>query len=248
MLQSYYVDTHCHLDLFKDIQQTAGAENDLPIKTISVTNSPNFFEPNAKLFSGLNNIRIALGMHPELIGQFHRHTDIFENYIHDTKYIGEIGLDGSKDFKPTFDLQIQIFKKILSIIKSSDNKILTVHTRNAATKSIELLNEYLNQTNCKVILHWFTGNLNQIKQALDCGYFFSINHKMLSSIRGIELISYIPDDRLLTETDAPFTFDQIVTNRLSSLNLTVKKLAEIRNRDYDEVKHLVFNNFKNILM
>ena len=247
MTQDYFIDTHCHLDLFNGIHKSPEIEDKLPIKTITVTNSPNFYEPNTLLFSGLNNIRVALGMHPELISKFPKPVSLFEKYIGTTKYIGEIGLDGSKDYEKTFDLQIQAFESILSVVKVSGNKILTIHSRHAAKKTIELLQKHLSGSNCKIILHWFSGSLIELKQAIDYGYFFSINHKMINSNKGKEIIVKIPKDRLLTETDAPFTFDNKVSNRLSSLEGTIKGVAEIKNTSYIEIKSLVFSNFKNLL-
>ena len=247
MNQSYFVDAHCHLDLFNNIQKFASTEDALSIKTISVTNSPGFFEPNAKLFSGATNIRIALGLHPELVPKFHNQIDLFEKLIGSTKYIGELGLDGSKDFIQTLDLQILTLRNMLSIIKSVDNKILTVHTRNAAKETIDLLYSYLRNTNCKVVLHWFSGNLSNLKKATDCGYYFSINHKMVSYSKGKELIKNIPRERLLTETDAPFTFDNRIGNRIESLTYTIDMLADILKIDSTQTKDLVYNNFKQLL-
>ena len=119
MTTDYLIDTHCHLDLFKGIQHSVSQENDLPIKTISVTNSPAFFEPNLKLFSESKNIKIALGLHPELVKRSHNEIGLFEKHISYTKYIGEIGLDGSKEFSDTYELQTKTLNTILSIIKSA---------------------------------------------------------------------------------------------------------------------------------
>lgn len=42
---AYYVDTHCHLDLIKDIKQTIDREDGDLIKTITVTNTPALLSP-----------------------------------------------------------------------------------------------------------------------------------------------------------------------------------------------------------
>jgi TatD DNase family protein len=247
MTQSYFIDAHCHLDLFNNIQQNVNVEDNLLIKTISVTNCPGFFEPNTKLFSGTHNIRIALGLHPELVPKFFNQIDLFEKFITKTKYIGEIGLDGSKDFVSTYELQTKVFKSILSLIKSQDQKILTIHSRNAAKDTIDLLNTYLKNTNCKVILHWYSGNLTDLKQAVKYGYYFSVNHKMTNSEKGRAIISHIPSNLLLTETDAPFTFEEKISNRVESLKYAIQKIAGIKQSTYQEVQKLIYDNFKQLL-
>lgn len=243
----FYVDTHCHLDLIKDIDQNPSAEDELPIKSISVTNAPFLFEPNNKLFINAKNIRIALGMHPELVSQYHQQLDIFEANISSTRYIGEIGLDGSANHKASFSLQKQVFENILSLVSTDDNKILTIHSRSAADETISLLHKYLENTNCKVILHWYTGNLSALKGALNNNYFFSINHKMVDTAKGIELINNIPLENLLTETDAPFTLNNKINTRLTSLDRTVKLLAGIKKKEIAEIKKIIYENFRTLL-
>ena len=101
-----YIDTHCHLDLFKDIQQNRKSEDELGIKTITVTNAPSFFMPNQRLFEKTSNIRAALGLHPQIAHQYEKESELFNYLINETKYVGEVGLDGSTEFKPTYQLYV----------------------------------------------------------------------------------------------------------------------------------------------
>lgn len=247
MIQSYFIDTHCHLDLFQDIKHKVAFENNLPIKTITVTNSPSFFEPNIDLFRNLTNIRVALGLHPELVSNYHSQIDQLGKLITKTKYIGEIGLDGSKEYKGSFDEQVEIFKAILLLVKKSGEKILTIHSRNASKEVIDMTSTYLKNSDCKIILHWFTGNYTDLQNGISQGYFFSINHKMANSEKGKEIISRIPLSQLLTETDAPFTFNSKITNRLDSLKNTIENIAKIKNLSQEKIKSIIMNNFKILL-
>lgn len=247
--QSYFVDTHCHLDLFPNIQQKLGEQDGLPIKTITVTNSPSFFEPNNRLFGNAKNIRVALGLHPELVVKFHNQIDSFESYIDQTKYIGEIGIDGSKDFTSSYDLQVASLKRILSMIKNvQEAKILTMHSRNAAGVLVKMLKESLSNTNNRLILHWFTGTQEELKSAINIGCYFSINHKMCLGEKGRSIIANIPPNRILTETDAPFTLDVKNPTRISSLENTLRGIAQIHNMEFEAAKKTIFNNFKSILI
>jgi TatD DNase family protein len=244
---SFLVDTHCHLDLFKDIQLNKQAENQLGIKTITVTNAPSFFKPNTQLFKECTNIRVGLGLHPQLAHQYEAEIELFEHLVKDTRYIGEIGLDGSAELKSTYTSQRKLMEKILAAVKKQDNKILTVHSRNAASETIDIIYRYLKGSSSKVILHWYSGGISDLKDAVSKGFYFSINHKMVNTDKGKEIIKNIPMDRLLTETDAPFTFVGTVSNRIKSLTATINGISLIAGKPGEQIQQTVFDNFKHLL-
>lgn len=245
---TYYVDTHCHLDLFKDIRSCVGKEDSLPIKTITVTNTPALWVPNQKLFRESHNIRIALGLHPELVVQREHELEMFDDLCSKAKYIGEIGLDGTSKEKSVRNIQLKVFRSLLSSIRNSSPKVLTVHSRGAAKETIDELTVALKGTQHQVILHWYSGSSSDLKSAVDRGYFFSINHKMVTSKNGLNIISEIPQSKILTETDAPFTFSDKIINREQSLQESVKGLSILWKKDYDQVKDKIWGNFKHLLM
>ncbi|HMG68262.1 MAG TPA: Qat anti-phage system TatD family nuclease QatD [Chitinophagaceae bacterium] len=244
---SYFIDTHCHLDLFKNIQTGITAEDSTDIKSITVTNAPSFFTPNKQLFFNAKNIRTALGFHPQLVAQYQHEEKLFEELISQTRYVGEIGLDGSVELKNSFPLQKKIFENILRSVSKSDGKILTIHSRNAVEEVIECLVRNLKRSGCKVILHWYSGSISDLKSAILKNYYFSINHKMTESKKGREIIKYIPKELLLTETESPFTFSSSVANRLDSLKATVSYLQTEQKAGFDDIKTLLYSNFKTLL-
>lgn len=243
-----YVDTHCHLDLFTNIRKTVNVEDETAIKTITVTNAPFLWKHNDVLFKNCHNIRPALGLHPELAVKHMHEIELFKTLSSCTKYIGEIGLDGSTPHKETKAEQLKVFQSILGFIKPLDKKILTIHSRSAAERTIAEINIALRGTNHKVIFHWFTGSINELNLALKEDFYFSVNHKMIYSKRSIEILKKIPKERILTETDAPFTFDERVKTRVKSLDLTIEGLAELWKMSYQETRETIYANFKNLLI
>jgi TatD DNase family protein len=243
----YYIDSHCHLDLLPNIQKEADKQDGLPIKTITVTNSPLFFEANHLLFKDCQNIRIALGLHPELVANYQSNIDVFQTHISKTRYIGEVGIDGSREHSSTFDLQVEIFNLLIELVKSEGNKIISAHSRRAGRETLEVLRNKLSGSNCKIILHWFTGTPNELKFAIDLGCYFSINHKMFESQRSRDNIRLIPKERLLTETDAPFTFDRKIKDRLTSLEISVTELAKLNRAETLTMKEQIFSNFRKLI-
>ncbi|MGB8190812.1 MAG: Qat anti-phage system TatD family nuclease QatD [Chitinophagaceae bacterium] len=241
------VDMHCHLDLFQGIQINPSSEDNLGIKTITVTNAPSFFPKNKVLFEQSKNIRVALGLHPQLIATHALEYNQFKELVSETRYIGEIGLDGSPEYKSSFAAQMKVFENILLYLTKEPSKIVSVHSRNAANETISTIKKVLRSTEHRVILHWYSGSIIELDTAIKNGFYFSINHKMANSEKGKILITKIPNDRILTETDAPFTFSRSISSRIKSLEATLEGVAKIKFIDKDECAELVYTNFKAII-
>lgn len=240
---SYYVDTHCHLDLFSGIRTSVPQEDALPIKTITVTNTPTLWGPNKKLFKECRNIRVALGLHPELASQRVHELAKIQAVCTEAKYIGEIGLDGTSTEEAERRAQLAVFRGVLNTIKMQEPKILTVHSRGAARETIDELIKAVRGTQHQVILHWYSGGLDELRRAVEAGFYFSINHKMVASRNGQQIIQALPKSAVLTETDAPFTFAGNITTRQQSLLKTVEGLALQWRCQPEEVKQNVWERF-----
>jgi TatD DNase family protein len=145
-----------------------------------------------------------------------------------TSYIGEIGLDFSKDYIQTKSTQLTCLEHLLSTLKGK-NKIISVHSRLAEEELLGLLEDYDIKN---VIFHWYTGKISLIPKIIDRGYYFSINEAMTVSSNGRKIIEKIPIDRLLTETDAPFNKKDSIRNVLRYLDIN---------------ENTIFHNFKNIV-
>ncbi|MDR0659740.1 MAG: TatD family hydrolase [Prevotellaceae bacterium] len=236
-------DTHFHLDLQKD------SRNDIlnlieanKIYTIAVTNLPPLYE---KLSREIDHkyIRIALGFHPELIEQYQKYIPDMWRLLPDAKYIGEVGID-LKIGKKSKSLQLSFFDELINKCNILGGKILTVHSRAAASEVISIIG---NDFNGKVILHWYSGAKQTLMQAIDNNCYFSVNYTMLNSESGCKIISNIPNDRLLIETDSPFTFINGTIFSLKDLGYIVESLSRIKNISYDEMKNILWQNFVNIV-
>lgn len=173
--------------------------------------------------------------------------ELFEDMCNKTKYIGEVGLDGVANDSIIRDTQLKVFRRMLAIIKKQTPKILTVHSRLASKETIHEIANQLADTQHQIILHWYSGGLDELKKAIDLGFYISVNHKMAFSKNGIKIIKSLPFDRILTETDAPFTFTDSVINREQSLKITINELGTILQIDSSEIKQLVWNNFVDLL-
>jgi len=236
-------DTHFHLDLFKSPNEIINEIEQNQIYTIAVTNLPVLF---TKLRDSVSSkyVRPALGFHPELLFQYKHHISQMWSLLNETKYIGEVGLDfkTGKEFK---ELQISFFSELIEKCNHLGGKILTVHSRMSAKEVVSIIGENFNG---KIILHWYSDNKTTLKQAIENGYYFSINYSMVKSISGKELISMIPKDKLLLETDAPFIKNNKKPFHPSDIYLIIDELATLLNLDKAQTISILWHNFRKLIL
>ena len=85
------------------------------------------------------------------------------------------------------------------------NLPLIVHSRNAEEDTFDILNNFKN-TNLKILMHCFTGSYEFAKKLLNFDSYFSasgiITFKNSSDLRNT--FAYIPNEKIIIETDSPF--------------------------------------------
>jgi TatD DNase family protein len=240
------IDTHCHIDMYPNPIQVLNECEKRGVTVISMTSLPSHFELGYNHFIDKKKARQALGFHPLIIKNYDK-TEIlkFENLINKTSYIGEIGLDFSREGIGTKDLQIQIFTKILSIIKNNNSrKIISLHSRGAEKEVLS----HLIENNIKyAIFHWYSGNVGLIENILKAGYYFSVNTSMIKSKKGNDIISRIPLNRILIESDGPYIDNKGKPIYPYDLIEVYNYLAKKSNLSVYETISLIKNNFFGLL-
>lgn len=237
------IDTHCHIDLYpnptKVLQNCVKAD----ITVLAMTNLPSHFEMGYSHFQSLRKIRLALGMHPLMADSHKKEFGLFLKNISKTSYIGEVGLDFSKEGLSTKDIQIDTFSKILKEV-SGQKKILSIHSRKAEKEVLDLLTKNNIQS---AIFHWYSGGLNLIDVIAKAGYFFSINPAMVKSMSGRKIISKIPKQLVLTETDGPFVNDKDLPLNPGETSSVINHLAKEWNTSIQEVENVISSNFLRLI-
>ncbi|MCH2488715.1 MAG: TatD family hydrolase [Flavobacteriales bacterium] len=238
-------DTHFHLDLFNDeVLSIADKIEKEKIYTIAVTNLPPLYNVLIKkLKNNYQYIRPALGFHPELIDKYHNLIPQMWEFLSFTKYIGEVGLDykSGKDFKTK---QVLFFETLIEKCSIQGGKILTIHSRRSAEDIVSIIGGSFNS---KYILHWYSGNISTLRKAIDNGAYFSINYSMVNSTSGKKIISEIPLDRLLLESDGPFIKYKNQKFQPLLVKLIVNELAKLKNVSLIQMNNILHSNFKNLL-
>lgn len=211
------------------------------IYVLSVTTTPKAFPKTAALAKGQKRIKTALGLHPQLAMEREKELSLFDIMLAETGYVGEVGLDGGKEFKVSREAQLRVFNHILKTCAGVGGKIISIHSRHAAKEVLECLDCI---PDCGTpVFHWFTGNQEELKNAIDLGCWFSIGLPMLRSKKGNAAIKLIPKDRILTETDAPFTGKSIAAN----LRKTERLLSVVWSTDEAETKAVLASNLRKLV-
>lgn len=195
------VDAHFHLDLHKDpVAIVAKCESDR-IYTIAVTNAPSVYPHTQALVADCKYVRAALGLHPELVATHAHELPDLLRLLPQARFVGEIGLDYVTADTAVRAAQRRVFEAALAGCASAGGKILTIHSRRSAADVVACIGSSFPG---KLILHWFSGSVRDLRLALAAGCYFSVNPAMLKSDRGLKLVQEIPRNRVLTETDGPF--------------------------------------------
>ena len=151
----------------------------------------------------------------------------------DKACVGEIGLDSKRG---QLSEQVGSFKAQLALSNKYD-RIANIHMIGCESEMLRILRE----SRCTCILHSFSGPESYIRPFAECGCYFSVSPRIhnKSKDRIASLLSSIPEDRLLIETDAP--------NNRFEMREHVLKLSEIMSVDGDELIRVTLKNARSLI-
>lgn len=233
---------HCHLDLYPEPFKVAEECKRRGTYVLSVTTTPKAWEGTCRLSKDSQRIRTALGLHPQIAHQRYQELELFDALLPEAKYVGEIGLDGGSGFKNHWDVQLKAFRHILNAVNHAGGRIMSIHSRASATSVLD----ELKGIDGTPVLHWFTGTKNQLNRAIDMGCWFSVGPAMLNTKKGVELVSIIPRDRILTETDGPFAKHGGNVLMPWEIDIAVNILSEIWNQSIEQTHADLRDNFRSV--
>jgi TatD DNase family protein len=131
---------------------------------------------------------------------------------------------------------------------------LVIHTRQASDDTIAILKEEgeTGGAGCAGgVFHCFTESQEVARAALDLGFYISfsgiLTFKTAADLR--EVAKFVPDDRLLIETDSPYLAPvpyRGKTNNPSYVPYVAKLLGELRGSTSEQVGVLTTHNFQQL--
>lgn len=239
-------DFHCHLDLYPDpVAMIASCEKNR-IVTLAVTTTPKAWRQNRKWTARSVYAHAAVGLHPEVVGGRYGELSLLEEYMQESRLIGEIGLDGSPQHRKSWDNQMTVFVRALTTAQRLGGRVVSIHSRRAANEVVKCLEEHVTRDRVLPILHWFSGSMSAARKALELGCYFSVNHRMLEQDAGVALARALPEERLLTETDGPFTSSGDRRSEPLDVVATAGRLGMIRRVPTEQMTKTIENTARRV--
>lgn len=163
-------------------------------------------------------------------------------------FLGEIGLDWYWQYG-NMDKQLFLFESQMDMADRLGLPVL-IHDRDADNQTIEVIRKKaLAQAG---IIHCFDGSPELMKEALDLGYFISfagnVTFKKNQNLR--DMLSLVPKDRLLLETDAPYLSPVPKRGQVNSpLNVihTYACAASVLGMNIEDLAENVLENYRSLI-
>ncbi len=204
-----FIDSHCHLywDDFRDdlarIIDRARAAGVTRI-IIPATDFDSFRQASA-IAARFEGIFLAVGIHPHDAGKVpHAFVDELRVLAGHSKVvaIGEIGLDYYYDFC-TPAVQQHVLHAQLDVARDFGLPVI-LHNRESDADLLAIVRDH-QDGGLRGQFHCFSSDARYARAVLDAGFHISFTGNVTFKKSDLDpVLSYVPDDRLLIETDAPF--------------------------------------------
>ncbi|MBM2816519.1 MAG: TatD family deoxyribonuclease [Ignavibacteria bacterium] len=248
------IDTHAHIDTekFDDDRQDmlqraidAGVE-----KIIMPAIEMKGFENLQQLAASNELLYCGIGVHPHHANEVDgKVLAEIEERSHRTRTvaIGEIGLDYFYDFT-TPEVQKKVFSQQIDIAVAR-NLPMIIHNRKADEDVMDILTGF-KSASLSGVLHCFSGSPDMAQKALDLGFHISFTGNITFKKSTLsEVVSIVPMDRLLLETDSPYMAPPPYRgkrNEPANLKMIAEKIAEIKKINIEEVISMTTQNAKKL--
>ncbi len=249
-------DAHCHLankdflkefDIANSMEEWSGSGLEYVIgvstklsETLKILEMSRSFEeiiPGV----GIHPWKAKRKMDEELKEEF---LQIVKNYKEIV--IGEIGLDHHFIKKEERYLYQKEHFNFFLHIAEKNNLPVNIHLKGAEKETSEILTSYKIPSE-NILIHWYSGPKNVLRQFIERDYFFSINPSILTGSTHIEVLKNVSLNRILTESDGnvKYTIDDIrVSGSPGIIPKVISKIVEIKNIQTDELLRILQENIR----
>jgi len=210
------------------MQRAAGAGVDRIIITGSSDESNVQAARLAQRFPG--TLYSTAGVHPHHASDYTDDSDaLIRSLIENDAVVavGECGLDYYRNLSPR-EAQLRAFRRQLDIARDSGLPVF-LHQRDAHDDLVAVLEPVLPDLS-RAVAHCFTGGVEALREYVSMDLYVGITGWICDERRGKHLhdiVSIIPDDKLLIETDAPYLLPRTIRPRPRSRRNEPMYLPEV---------------------
>ncbi|MDX9758892.1 MAG: TatD family hydrolase [Bacteroidota bacterium] len=245
-----YIDTHCHLfwdDFREDLPRVVARARDAGVTRLLIPSTDfDTFQQSEAIAARFDGMFLAVGIHPHDAGKV---TDDFVDQLRQyaahprVVAIGEIGLDYYYDHCPR-DQQQRVLHAQLDVARALDLPVI-LHNRESDDDLLAVVRAHQDGT-LRGQFHCFSSDLAFARAVLDAGFHISFTGNVTFKKSVLDpVLSFVPDDRLLMETDAPFMTPvphRGTRNEPAMLPLIAQRFAEARGQTVAHVAAITTHN------
>ncbi len=245
----YLIDSHAHLDMLKspveEVLARAKEKSVQKIIHICTSSSLEAYSNTIVTINKYDNIFGAIAFHPQDADKF-QNTKPLEKYFDNQKIIavGECGLDFYRDWSD-FNNQERLFRYTINVAREL-KKTLIVHNRCAGDKTLQIIKEE-RASEVGGVFHCYAEDAEYAKKIADLGFKVSftgvVTFKNASKIN--EVISNIPIEQMLVETDCPFMAPEPFRGKECEpmhVYYVAEKIAEIKGISFNDACQIFTKN------
>ena len=252
-----FFDVHTHInDKQYDIDREAVIARALEVGVgmVQVGTDFDMSKKAIELAEKYENVYATVGLHPTDNKKENFDFGAYKKLVLSSKKvvaIGECGLDyfRVKDQEVSEkERQKKIFIEQIKLAREL-NKHLMIHCREAFPDLIEILRTKDYGLRTPSVVHFFSGSIDDAKTLLNLGFYFSFGGVITFTQDYDEQVKFIPLDRILLETDAPYVAPipyRGKRNESSYIVEVAKKIAEIKGATLEEVARVTTQNAKSV--
>ncbi|MCG6929752.1 MAG: TatD family hydrolase [Desulfofustis sp.] len=251
------IDSHCHLDMNDygtDLDAVIARAVDHGVKGIVTIGIDEDSSAAAiEIARNHRSVRATVGVHPHDAAQasdavLSRLGELAAGAPDEIVGYGEIGLDYVKQYAPP-GIQRSVFRKQLQLAKTLGLPVI-IHDREAHQDCLDIIKTEGPFENGG-IMHCFSGDIGFARKVIDCNFHISIpgivTYSKADQMQ--DVAAFIPDERLLVETDGPFLAPVPFRGRRNEpvyTLYTAQKVAELRQTSLEHVARISTQNACNL--
>ncbi len=247
------IDSHCHLDFpHFDGDRDAVVVRAVLAGVTTVINPGTDLESSRRavaLTERYDNVYAAVGVHPHDASTFGHQTlsELRQLTTHPKVVaIGEIGLDYYRDLSPRAQ-QRTAFESQLTLAAGLDLPVI-IHQRESGTDVMAALRDWAGGGHPGCVLHAFSGDQEMADEAVSLGFYIGVGGPLTwrkPARRLPEIISHLPLNCLVVETDAPYLAPHPhrgKRNEPAYMVLVAERLAQLCSLSLNELSRQVTEN------
>lgn len=249
------IDCHVHLDSYSDSEVSEVLERGRNVGVAFVISAGTTIpstERSIELSDKFPDFFSGVGIHPmDITEPFDDNTyaRLRDLALQNEKVIvvSETGLDFMED-APDRAIQYTAFREQIGLARELGYPIV-FHSRESHDEVFRLLRE---ERGYEVggVMHYFQGDLNDAKRAIDLGFYISLARPLLRYTYLQEVAAAVPLDNIVLETDAapqPFKAKRENWTEPRHTRIVAERLAELQGKTVEEIEAVTSRNIRKML-